>query len=213
MSEIQRGVWLFGKGRLAVYTAKLVQSLPKYDLKGLIPVEKEPEWDISFKNWGEENSLPILTLESWRLTQLSRGDLGISIYFDKLFSASDLKRIALFLNLHNSPLPKYRGMRPINWALENEEMTHGVTLHKIENGIDTGPILGQITFPIFCNQQEVSDVYNTCVEIAKVLIRDTLTFSEFSEFHEQDESKATYYSNLDISKLRKHINWGSRQWL
>ena len=33
------------------------------------------------------------------------------------------------INLHNSPLPKYRGVRPINWALKNGEHSHGVTIH------------------------------------------------------------------------------------
>lgn len=52
------------------------------------------------------------------------------------------------LNVHASLLPKYRGAAPIQWALLNGEAQTGVTIMKIDEGLDTGPILTQEPVPI-----------------------------------------------------------------
>jgi len=51
-------------------------------------------------------------------------------------------------NLHPGPLPSYAGLNTISWALYRGEKTHGVTIHKMEPEIDTGPIVYQSSFPI-----------------------------------------------------------------
>lgn len=48
-----------------------------------------------------------------------------------------------FLNLHFSLLPSYRGAAPVQRALENGELVTGVTVFKLDKGLDTGPIFVQ----------------------------------------------------------------------
>src|SRR5581483_9956345 len=45
------------------------------------------------------------------------------------------------LNVHTSLLPKYRGAAPIQWAILDGEAETGVTIMKMDAGLDTGPIL------------------------------------------------------------------------
>jgi len=52
------------------------------------------------------------------------------------------------VNLHTSLLPKYRGAAPIQWALLKGETQTGVTIMKMDAGLDTGPILAQEATPI-----------------------------------------------------------------
>jgi methionyl-tRNA formyltransferase len=47
------------------------------------------------------------------------------------------------LNVHASLLPKYRGAAPIQWAILNDESETGVTIMKMDAGLDTGDILTQ----------------------------------------------------------------------
>jgi len=47
------------------------------------------------------------------------------------------------LNVHTSLLPKYRGAAPIQWAIANGETETGVTVMKMDTGLDTGPIVSQ----------------------------------------------------------------------
>jgi methionyl-tRNA formyltransferase len=52
------------------------------------------------------------------------------------------------LNVHTSLLPKYRGAAPIQWAMANGDAETGVTLMKMDAGLDTGPIVAQRRAPI-----------------------------------------------------------------
>jgi len=45
------------------------------------------------------------------------------------------------LNVHTSLLPKYRGAAPIQWAIANGDAETGVTIMKMDPGLDTGPVL------------------------------------------------------------------------
>ena len=51
-------------------------------------------------------------------------------------------------NLHPGPLPHYAGLNVVSWAIYRGERTHGVTIHKMAAGIDTGPIVYQSRFDI-----------------------------------------------------------------
>jgi len=54
-----------------------------------------------------------------------------------------------FLNLHPSLLPKYRGAAPVNWALIEGETETGVSIMRLDEGMDTGPLYRQLRVPIF----------------------------------------------------------------
>ncbi len=53
-----------------------------------------------------------------------------------------------FLNLHPSLLPKYRGAAPVNWALIHGEPETGVSIMRLDAGMDTGPVFVQERAPI-----------------------------------------------------------------
>jgi methionyl-tRNA formyltransferase len=63
------------------------------------------------------------------------------------------------LNVHTSLLPKFRGAAPIQWAILEDESVTGVTIMKMDAGLDTGDILTQQTTPIHPedNSQTVHD--------------------------------------------------------
>ena len=52
------------------------------------------------------------------------------------------------LNVHTSLLPKYRGAAPIQWAILNDELETGVTIMKMDEGLDTGALLASRSTPI-----------------------------------------------------------------
>jgi len=74
-------------------------------------------------------------------------DLGISL-------AAPILKASLFdiprqgtINLHKGRLPDYRGMPPAFWETVNGESEIGCTVHRVERGLDTGPILVQRSVP------------------------------------------------------------------
>jgi len=76
-------------------------------------------------------------------------DLFVSMSFNQIFKERiiNLPRFKT-INCHAGKLPFYRGRNILNWALINDEKEFGITVHYIDEGIDTGDIILQRTFPI-----------------------------------------------------------------
>jgi len=71
-------------------------------------------------------------------------DLIVSVNFDQIFKKEIINIPEKgCINIHASLLPKYRGRAPLNWAILNGEEETGVTVHYINEGIDTGKIILQ----------------------------------------------------------------------
>ena len=76
-------------------------------------------------------------------------DLFVSMSFDQIFRSSLIEYPRLqSINCHAGKLPFYRGRNILNWVLLNDEKEFGVTVHKMDEGIDTGDILAQQILPI-----------------------------------------------------------------
>ncbi|WP_141673449.1 methionyl-tRNA formyltransferase [Allomuricauda sp. CP2A] len=89
-------------------------------------------------------------------------DLFVSMSFNQIFR----NRIITLpkyttINCHAGKLPFYRGRNILNWALINDENEFGITVHFVDQGIDTGDIILQKTYPI-----TDKDTYKTLLEIA-----------------------------------------------
>jgi UDP-4-amino-4-deoxy-L-arabinose formyltransferase/UDP-glucuronic acid dehydrogenase (UDP-4-keto-hexauronic acid decarboxylating) len=81
-------------------------------------------------------------------------------------------RIGSF-NLHPGPLPAYAGLHVASWALYHGERVHGVTLHWMDEGIDTGPIAYAAEFPIDEDDSGLT-LSAKCVRAGLPLIHDLL---------------------------------------
>jgi len=99
-------------------------------------------------------------------------------------------------NLHPSPLPRYAGLNAISWAIYRGEKTHGVTVHKMEPGIDTGPIVFQAVFPIEDHDTALSVSFK-CMQHGLRLMHKLLEVAATDprEIHlvPQDLSKREYF--------------------
>src|SRR5437764_12801805 len=74
-----------------------------------------------------------------------RPDAGIVIAYGKILPAALLAIPALgFLNVHASLLPKYRGAAPIQRAIEHGERETGVTIMRVDEELDHGPMLAVV---------------------------------------------------------------------
>jgi methionyl-tRNA formyltransferase len=87
-----------------------------------------------------------LFLETLRGLQ---ADLIVVVAYGQILPQSllDLPRFGC-VNVHTSLLPKYRGAAPIQWAIANGEAETGVTIMKMDAGLDTGPMLSVRATPI-----------------------------------------------------------------
>ncbi len=76
-------------------------------------------------------------------------DVAVIVAYGRILPKTLLDRIPRgFINVHPSLLPKYRGPSPMQAAIANGDEKTGVTIMKIDEGMDTGPILAQTSIEI-----------------------------------------------------------------
>jgi len=89
-------------------------------------------------------------------------DLLVSMSYNQIFKQPLISMAPMgVINCHAGKLPFYRGRNILNWVLINDEKEFGITVHYIDEGIDTGDIILQRTFPISEN-----DDYSTLLSKA-----------------------------------------------
>jgi Methionyl-tRNA formyltransferase len=91
-------------------------------------------------------------------------DLFVSMSFNQIFKKEiiDISKLGI-INCHAGKLPFYRGRNVLNWVLINDEKEFGITVHYIDEGIDTGDIIMQKSFPI-----SDEDNYETLLQLAYI---------------------------------------------
>lgn len=76
-------------------------------------------------------------------------DLFVSMNFDQILKSEIINLPPLkTINCHTGLLPFYKGRNILNWVLINDEKEYGVTVHYVDEGIDTGDIVLQERYPI-----------------------------------------------------------------
>jgi len=109
------------------------------------------------------------------------------------------------VGLHPALLPRYRGSHPLWWALHNHESEAGITLYRLDAGIDTGPIIAQRAVPILPNDTFRSLYLRTVKEIRPILAELQVAITRTGEMPAgtvQDERLATYFGPPSERQLR-----------
>ncbi len=110
------------------------------------------------------------------------------------------------INIHGSLLPKYRGAAVIQAPILNGDKQTGITIMKMDKGLDTGPILAQAEIKIESNETGDS-LYDKLSQLGADLLLDTLKKYIAGKIKPkpQDETKASYINQLK----KKHglIDW------
>jgi methionyl-tRNA formyltransferase len=107
---------------------------------------------------------------------------------------NELLERALWLNVHPSLLPRWRGAAPVERAIMAGDEETGVTIHRTVEALDAGPIAAQRAFAI-APEDDAGAVYARSAEIAAELLRDVLAQDE-PRFEAQTEEGLTYAEKI-----------------
>jgi methionyl-tRNA formyltransferase len=107
-----------------------------------------------------------------------------------LLIPNELLERALWLNVHPSLLPRWRGAAPVERALMAGDEETGVTIHRTVEALDAGPVAAERAFPI-APEDDAGAVYARAAEVAAELLADVLAQDE-PRFEPQPEEGATY---------------------
>lgn len=146
---------------------------------------------------------PIKIKEKDAVEELRRyeADVFVVAAFGQILSQEilDMPRLGCF-NIHASLLPKYRGAAPIQWVIIDGEKETGVTIMRMDAGLDTGDMVSKVVVPIADNETGES-LHDKLSEAGSKLIVDTLVSIEnqTATFEKQDDSKSCYAKMLHKS--------------
>jgi len=196
-------VIVLGAGELAIKICDWFHKSNNHILRQIIPAIPEPKWTESLSKWSNKNNMDLIESGNYEDCNIDDIDLVMSVFYNKIIKSSFIKKCSKIINLHNSPLPKYRGMSPINWALKDKQNEHGVTIHGISPGIDDGPIIAQLKYSLYPEFDEVIDVYKRSLLYAFVLFENTMPIIDKITPRPQDENETIYHSKSENSLLNE----------
>ncbi len=158
----------------------------------------------------QNNNIPVLQPEkSSNLDAecLNNCDLMLVVAYGLLITPEVLAKPKFgCINIHTSLLPRWRGAAPIQRAIEAGDKETGITFMQMDQGLDTGPILQQITCSI--DEHETGgQLHDRLAEISAENINSFLSNVSKNKLNaiKQDESKKTYANK--ISKQEAKIDW------
>ena len=107
------------------------------------------------------------------------------------------------LNVHASLLPRWRGAAPVQRAVLAGDSVTGITIMRMEAGLDTGPMLA--TARVAVEDKTAGELTQELAEIGGQLMAGTLIDLEMLRAVEQDDREATYAKKIDKAEAR--IDW------
>jgi methionyl-tRNA formyltransferase len=115
------------------------------------------------------------------------------------------------INVHGALLPRNRGLFPYFWALANGDQTTGSTVHWVDTGLDTGPILLQRELAIRPDHTAISLAVETA-DLGTELVIEAIRLIEKDRAPRkpQDPDQASYYSWPSPDDFRRLHNRGRR---
>lgn len=168
------------------------------DLKIVVnDYEKSGEWYETPRSLG---------LEEFGLEDVFhfRPDLIVVAFYDTILKQDvySIPKLGCW-NLHLGDTSRYRGAYPNIRAIENGDREYRVTLHMIDSGIDSGPVLGQKSFPLEptdCGKRLYEKMTQAGVELFEELYPDLVSGEALKRVYPQEESEASLYYRKDFRR-------------
>ena len=158
--------------------------------------------EISFRNPSTLNTKE--EFENFRELNIN---LAVVVAYGQIIPKNFLKIAKFgFINVHASLLPRWRGAAPIQRAIMNEDKKVGVSIMRIEEKLDSGPVMTYKKFELDRNSTHGEITKKLSLEGSNLLI-ESLKIIEAgnSKFIDQDHSQATYAKKIDKNETK--INW------
>jgi methionyl-tRNA formyltransferase len=157
--------------------------------------------------------LPVLQPERARDEKFIAGlrswqpDLVVVVAYGQILPPAilDLPRHGC-LNVHTSLLPKYRGAAPIQWAIANGDTETGVTIMRMDVGLDTGPIVSQRATPIR-SEDDSATLHDRLAQLGAELLAQTIPDYVAGKIQPRLQPAAGASHAAKIKKEDGRIDW------
>ena len=200
---ILKSLYQNGYSVSVVYTqppqkSKRGQKINKSPIQGISETLKiEYRTPISLKNNKEE----------YNYLKKLNADIAIVVAYGKIIPKEYLSLVKKgFINIHASLLPKWRGAAPIQRSIMHLEKETGVSIMRIVEKLDTGPVCNSYKIDIMSDDNsEIIAEKLSLLAAEKILDNIDEILEDKIEFKEQNHNEATYAAKIE--KTEGQINW------
>lgn len=141
---------LFGSLGVAVECLEWLVEQPLYEVLGVVcSLDPPSAWRIQTGDRNMAEAAPRLGLPMCDLDGMPAADLGLALRFHRILRRRHLDRFRNgVVNLHGAPLPDMRGSMCDAAAIVEGRREFGTSLHFMDEGVDSGPLLAVDRFPV-----------------------------------------------------------------
>ena len=191
-------VLLLGDSPIALYALELLKDYQVYVI-------------------GDEIDIPWLPMYLMPID--FKPDVAFSIKYPHVLTKKFIDEVGVpILNFHTAPLPELRGVDTCSWAIYHKLKKFGITVHIIDEGIDSGDIVLKETFPIKKWDTAYSLYCKNLILLRKVIRENLIRFVNGDYLAWENEGKVSYihkrgefdYTNLKVPKENQDIFIRSR---
>lgn len=192
-------VIFFGSSKYVIPILEVLRK--KYDLPLVVTTERSPNDPV--RSYCNKHKVCCYVAadfgtETMMILQKVPAPLTVLAYFGLILPKEVLELFPKgILNVHPSLLPKYRGPTPGQTALLNGDKVTGVTLIKLDEEVDHGPVIAQVEEPV--SKEDTSDtLYERLFMIGSQLLEKYIDkyLQGDALLHKQDHEAATYTKHL-----------------
>ncbi|WP_319582915.1 methionyl-tRNA formyltransferase [uncultured Pseudodesulfovibrio sp.] len=204
------------------FAAEALSTLLKFDAADVVAVYTQPDRPCgrgrqckpsAVKQVALENDIPVYQPLNFKdqadidaLAALKPDVLVVAAYGLILPQAVLDIPTLLPLNIHASLLPQWRGAAPIQRSIQNGDVVTGISIMKMEAGLDTGPVMVQRALRIGYNDH-AGTIHDELAKLGGICICEALARLQTGayDFKPQDDELATYAKKLE--KQEGEIDW------
>jgi methionyl-tRNA formyltransferase len=160
-----------GEKPLALQCLKFLLSRPGVEIASVCTRRRSPVWwgEQVLLNFCEEEGLPIRRRDDLKNLEY---DYLISVLYPFVIEETHIKRAKkLALNLHEAPLPRWRGCNGYTHAILSGDTHYGTILHRMDPKLDAGDLIAKETFPLHGNET-AKELYTRTSRISYRLFRN-----------------------------------------
>lgn len=206
-----------GTSDFSLKALEAIYKLENYELVAIYtrapkPAGRKMELKKSVvQEFAERNNIPCFTPKSLRKDDADKvfaglkPDLAVVAAYGLIIPQNVLD-ICTFINIHGSLLPRWRGASPMQAALLHGDKKSGITIMKMDAGIDTGDIISMQSIEI-TPKMNLAEFSVKMGELGAKMIVDTLNNLQNSldNAYKQPEEGASYTGKISTEDCR--INW------
>lgn len=172
----------------------------------------------NIKTLAQKAQIPVLNDLDAFLALKEEVDIAISVQYHLILKKEHINKAKdITINLHMAPLPEYRGCNQFSFAIIDGKSEFGTTLHRLEEGIDSGDILFEKRFPM---EQDiwVDQLYEKTFKASLELFQESLSKILANQYKCTPQKElisergTTLHYRKEIQEIKRiDLNWSSEK--